>query len=76
MECAECSRLIAAHERLKGDSAVAKHQLQEGAIRWLLPPVEYQALLATANEAWMDAECARLELERHKHTHGSNTVRE
>jgi hypothetical protein len=68
MECAECSRLVADHERLKEHSAVARYRLQKSATRRLLPG-EYLALLTTANKAWLDAESARVELEQHRRAH-------
>jgi hypothetical protein len=65
MECSECSRLRAEHDRLKGINSLAKLQLQEGGARGVLP-VEYGALLGATNTAWLDAEASRLALELHR----------
>ena len=68
MQCDECSRLLAVHERLKGNSAAATQRLQEGAER-RITLAEYRRLAAEANEARLEAELARLELEQHKRVH-------
>ena len=71
MQCDECSRLLAVHERLKGNSAAATQRLQEGAER-RITLVEYRRLAAEANEARLEAELARLELEQHKRVHSTS----
>ncbi len=68
MKSTDCWRLMDEHERLKGQSAEATERLREGAER-RLSPVEYQTLVVAANDARLDAEIARLELEQHKMVH-------
>ena len=68
MQCDECARLLAVHERLKGNSAVATQRLHEGAEQ-RITIVEYRGLAAEANDARLEAELARLELEQHKRVH-------
>jgi hypothetical protein len=68
MDCPECARLLAEYERHKNDNAVAMQQLHIGAVRRLQFD-EFRKLLATVNEAWIDADRSRLELEEHRRTH-------
>ena len=66
MQCAECHRLLAEHERRKANLTLARQRFREGVF---LTPVQYQAILAAANEAFFDLEFARLELEQHRRVH-------
>ena len=66
MQCAECHRLLAEHERRKANLALARQQFREGVF---LTPVEYQSRLGAANKAFLDLEFARLELEEHRRVH-------
>ena len=68
MECDECSRLIAEHERLKLSLAVAKWRVHQGITRQL-PVAEYRALLKAATEASLEADLARTEMEQHQRIH-------
>jgi len=68
MDCPECARLLAEHERLNEYTAAANQRLPQDATG-LLPALEYQRLQESANEAWIDSACARLELEQHRRNH-------
>jgi hypothetical protein len=69
-DCPECTRLADEHERLERSYADALDSMasSRGALR-----SEYTKLKIATNEAWLYAECARQELERHKrvHIHGA-----
>ena len=68
MQCAECSRLLAEHERLKGELEVARARLHEGMVQQITV-AEYRALLMAASETLLDVGVAELELERHRGIH-------
>jgi hypothetical protein len=66
MDCPECDRLTAEYRRLEQEYA--------SAVNLLNAPIasevrEYIKLRAAADEARIDAEIARLELEKHKGVH-------
>ena len=67
MECSECDRLRSEHERLKRAYASAINILT--ARFDITPAAEYIRLRAIADEARIDSEVARLELEQHKRIH-------
>jgi len=67
MRCSECDRMLAEYERLEGDYATAIQTL--GARRDTAIASEYIRLRTAADEARIDCEVARLELERHKRIH-------
>ena len=68
MRCPECDRLLAEYERLEGDYATAIQTL--GARRSRAVASEYIRLRTADDEARVDCEVARLELEQHKRIHG------
>ena len=70
--CEECARLLAEHERLKDIRRVAADMLRI-ASAGSFPAREYRRLRVTANEAWLDAECASLELDHHRRRHSKVT---
>ena len=65
MQCYECSRLLGVHEQLRDASALAAQRLREGVER-RIPLLEYRRIAVEANDARLDAEVARLELELHR----------
>jgi len=67
MVCSECNRLLAEYERLEADYAMAIQTL--GARRDIAVASEYLRLRTAADEARVDCEVARLELEQHKRIH-------
>ena len=67
MECDECDRLRAEHERLERAYASAIEVL--AARSGISSAAEYTKLRAVADEARIDSEGSRLELERHKRIH-------
>ena len=67
MRCPECDRLLAAYERLEGDYATAIQTL--GSRRDTAAAPEYIRLRTAADEARIDCEVARLEMEQHKRVH-------
>jgi hypothetical protein len=68
MACSECERLQESYKHLK--------TIWEGALSARVESLaytlqaDYRRLTACANEAWLDAERARLEFENHRKTHG------
>jgi hypothetical protein len=64
MECPECKRLTAEFERLERASATAIGMLRASA--HTARANEYSRLRIAADEARVDSEVARLELEQHK----------
>ena len=64
--CPECTRLTDEHERLERGYADALDAMasSRGALR-----AEYTRMKIATNEAWLYAECARQELQRHKLGH-------
>lgn len=68
MQCDECARLLAEHERLNGELVVARARLHEG-MGQQITVAEYRALLTAASEALLDVGMAGLELEQHKRIH-------
>jgi hypothetical protein len=67
MQCPECDRLLAHYERLEGVYAIAIQTL--GARRDSSLVSEYIRLRTAADEARVDCEVVRLELEQHKRVH-------
>ncbi len=65
-DCPECTRLADERERLERSYADALDSMasSRGALR-----AEYTKMKIAANEAWLYAECARQELQRHKLGH-------
>jgi len=59
---------VAEYERLKRIHEVACVRFSAAA-KTKVPVGDYRRLSAAAAEAWLDAECARLELEQHKKGH-------
>lgn len=67
MACAECDRLSTELERLERIYARALGVLRENANDG--STAEYQRLSAATYETRIDADVARIELERHQRTH-------
>lgn len=67
MDCAECDRLLAEYERLEQAYATAVNVLNSSAETANVS--EYMRLRAAADEARLDSEVARLQLEQHKRVH-------
>lgn len=67
MDCHECNRLLVEYERLENLYVVAVNALN--ARSETARASEYIKLRAAADEARMDAELARLELEQHQQIH-------
>jgi len=67
MRCLECDRLLAEYEKLETDYATTVQTL--GARRDIASASEYIRLRTAADEARIDCEVARLELEQHKRIH-------
>lgn len=68
MACPICTRLLAEPETL-GMAHMAAHDAMIGASAE--PTADFLSLKAAANEAQIDAACARLELESHRTVLGS-----
>lgn len=68
MRCPECDRLITEYERLESGYATALQRLDD--LRDTVVASEYIRLRTAADEAGIDCEIARLELERHRRIHG------
>jgi hypothetical protein len=64
----ECDRLFSTHAELKRIHVIAAQALR-AASATSTTLEEYRRLTFAANEAWIDAECARLEVEAHKRVH-------
>lgn len=67
MGCMECARLLVEYEVLDGQYASAVNSL--AARRETASAPEFTKLRVAADEARLDAELARLELERHQRVH-------
>ncbi len=67
MQCLECARLLAEYEKLESDYGTAIQAL--GSKRDTGVASEYIRLRTAADEARIDCELARLELEQHKRVH-------
>jgi hypothetical protein len=67
MECGECNRLRLEYERLERAYASAIDTLTTRSA--IAPVAEYIRLRTFADEARLDSEVARLELEQHKRIH-------
>jgi hypothetical protein len=65
MACSECDRREAEYARLEQACARAVNTLNSS-MGTLLPTPEYMCLRAAAEEARIDSEVARIELEQHK----------
>lgn len=65
--CSECARLLVEYERLTVVHKRAQHARIAATAQ--ASAEEYMALRATADEAWMDLECARLEVDQHRRIH-------
>lgn len=64
--CEECARLTAEYNR-RNQALTAAREAANAAFE--APAYQYRRLRAVSNEAWLDAETARLELERHRRGH-------
>jgi hypothetical protein len=66
--CPDCVRLLEEHYRLR-----TMHSIAFQAVRYAsedpLPVGAYRALMSQVNEAWIDLEVARIELEQHQRWH-------
>jgi hypothetical protein len=69
MECAECTRLLAEHEKTKRDHAMAVQALD--AKRNTARVREYIQLKIAVDETRRDSERVQTELQQHKRDHGS-----
>jgi hypothetical protein len=67
MGCSECARLACEYERLDRLHAGAVHSLNAQPVNDGI--VEHKRLRVSANEAWLYAEIARLELQKHRDVH-------
>jgi hypothetical protein len=67
MECAECKRLMVEFEKVGRSYTAAMKALL--ARRETAPSLEYVRLRTANDEARIDYESARLDLEQHKRTH-------
>ncbi|HTA44951.1 MAG TPA: hypothetical protein VK789_21025 [Bryobacteraceae bacterium] len=67
MDCLTCDQLAAECERLERNCTEARGYLSEA--RGTSGVKQYNIAKAQANEAWLDSEVARIELERHRRTH-------
>lgn len=63
MDCEECARLRAEHDRLN-KAYIAAHEATAAG-----PLKPFVRLRTVSNEAWLDAETARFELQRHERGH-------
>lgn len=66
MACAECTRLAAEQERLSGTHTAALDVMKRYSAR---RRADHTRLRIAVTEAWLDAECAKLELQNHKRSH-------
>jgi hypothetical protein len=66
VSCEECIRLRGEHERLNR-AYIAAHKATDGAYGGTAK--EFTRLRTVSNGAWLDAEIARAELERHQREH-------
>jgi hypothetical protein len=67
MDCLTCEQLTAEFERLERRCAEARARMSE---LYNAPDArEYNRAKVQANEAWLDSEVARIELEKHERTH-------
>jgi hypothetical protein len=66
MDCPECVRLLAEHQRLKAAHMVA---FQEFAADTESQIDEHHGFWNAVDEAWLQAKHALLKLERHKRSH-------
>jgi len=64
--CEDCTRLRAEHD-FRNRAYITAHVATDAA-HWGLVK-EFLRLRVVSNEAWLDAEIARLELERHQRRH-------
>jgi hypothetical protein len=69
MECAECTRLLAEHEKIDRDHAMAVQALD--AKRHTSRVREYIQLKIAVDETRRDSERVQTELQQHKRDHGS-----
>jgi len=69
MECAECTRLLAEHEKLKRDHTVAVQALD--AKRHNSRVREYIQLTIAVDESRRDSERVETELQQHKRDHAN-----
>jgi hypothetical protein len=70
VDCEECARLCAKYDRLK-----KAHIAAVEAINGAWPPEELLRLRTVSDDAWLDAEIARLEVNRHiERHHGTPAV--
>jgi hypothetical protein len=67
MFCSKCTRLLAEYGRLTQIYRIAVAALSDGVE--FAPAAEYLPLKATADQTWIDAEVARVELKQHKRIH-------
>ena len=63
VDCEECARLRAEHDRLNKKYLAALDATQAA---FEAPAHQFRKLRAALNEAWLDATTARLKLERHQ----------
>ena len=73
MRCHECDRLSAEHERLLLSNAMAFRAFRAGTAQ-PTAVTEYRKLSGAVNEAFIDMEIARTELEQHQRWHGGLIV--
>lgn len=67
MDCLTCEQLTAEFERLERKCAAAKGRMSE--LCDTSDSREYNHAKVQVNDAWLDSEVARIELERHQRTH-------
>ena len=67
MECLTCEQLTAEFERLERNCVASRAYLDEA--KGISNVSEYRRAKIETNEAWLEREVSRIELERHQRTH-------